>query len=176
MKRCIFIMLLSIIIHNISAQTNNKERVSFATTLGTGISMNTPSSTPIAWQIIGYYNLTERWSVGIGTGLSFYEKTLIPIYGDVKFQIGKQRKFTPFAEFAIGGSFAPTSEANGGFFMHPSIGIQYPIKNKIRLQLAIGYEWQELERLKKQTDDYFQKVFSEKLFHHSITVKIGVEF
>ena len=176
MKRFIFILLLCIAFNSAKAQTNSESKISYATTVGTGISMSTPSSTPFTWQVLGYYNLTERWSIGAGTGLSFYEKMLIPVYGDVRFQIGRERKFTPYAEFAIGYSFAPSSDANGGFFMNPSIGIQYPLKNKMKLQLAIGYEAQELERLKKQTDSYFHKEFEEQLSHHSISFKIGLRF
>ena len=49
-------------------------------------------------------------------------------------------------------------------------------KNKIKLQLAIGYELQKLERLKTQTDNYFHKEFAEKLSHNMISVKFGLCF
>ncbi|GAB6122174.1 hypothetical protein [Dysgonomonas termitidis] len=177
MKRIIFILLLSIIVISVKAQTNGESKIAFATTIGTGLPMmSTPSSTPFAWQVLGYYNLTERWSVGVGTGLSFYQKMLVPVYGDVRFQIGRERKFTPYAECAAGYSFAPSGNANGGFFMNPSIGIQYPLKNKMKLQLAIGYELQELARLKKHSDSYFLKEFEEQLSHHSISFKVGLKF
>lgn len=176
MKRFIVTLLFSLVIITAKTQTGNENKFSFATTLGTGISVSNPSPTPFTWQALGYYNLTERWLIGAGTGLSFYEETLIPIYGDVRFQITKERKFTPYAEFGVGYSFAPASDANGGFFMNPSIGIQYPLKNKMKLQLAIGYELQELERLKTQTDAYLSKAFAEKLSHHTISARIGLRF
>lgn len=176
MKRFIFIILLCIAVSSVKAQTNGESKISFATTIGTGLSMSTPSSTPFTWQVLGYYKLTDRWSAGAGTGLSFYEKTLIPVYGSIRFQIGRERKFTPYAECATGYSFAPSDNANGGYFMNPSIGIQYPLKNKMKLQLAVGYELQELERLKKHTDNFFLKEFEEKLSHHSISFKIGLRF
>lgn len=176
MKRTIFIILLSTVIISAKAQNMFKEKISFTTTAGTGFSMTEPSVTPFTWQILGYYNLTDRWAVGAGTGLSFYEKMLIPVYGDVRFQIGRERKFTPYAEFAIGYSFVPTSNTNGGSFINPSIGVQYPLKNKMKLQLALGYELQDLERLKTHTDKYFSKEFAEQLNHHSISLKIGLRF
>lgn len=176
MKRVIFISLFSLAIIIAKAQTGNENTFTFTTTLGTGIPMSTPSSTPFTWQIMGYYNLTEKWSVGAGTGLSFYEKTLIPVYGDVRFQIGRERKFTPYVEFGAGYSFAPASDANGGFFMNPSVGIQYPLKNKMKLQLAVGHELQELERSKTQMGSYFHKEFAEKLSHHTISIKLGLRF
>ena len=173
MNRFIIIIILNITFISVKAQNN---KISFATTIGTGISMSTPSYSPFTWQSIGYYNLTERWFVGVGTGLSFYEKMLIPVYGDIKYQIGREHKFTPFAEFAAGYSFAPSSNANGGFFMNPSVGILYPLKNKMKLQFAIGYELQKLEQLKKQADSYFHKEFEEQLTHNSISVRLGVFF
>ncbi|SBV98231.1 hypothetical protein [uncultured Dysgonomonas sp.] len=177
MKNLILIALLSLSVITAKAQTKEKEcKISFATTIGTGLSMSTPSKTPFTWQVLGYYNLTDRWAVGAGTGLSFYEKTLIPVFGDVKFQIGRTRKFTPYAELAMGYSFAPANDANGGYFANPSIGIQYPLKNRMRLQFAVGYEWQDLKRLKKQTDNYFHKEFEEKLWHQAISFKVGLTF
>ena len=176
MKRLIFIILLCIVVNSVKAQTSSESKIAFATTIGMGLSMSEPSSTPFTWQVLGYYNLTERWFIGAGTGLSFYEKMLIPVYGDVRFQIGRERKFTPYIEYAIGYSFAPSGNANGGFFMNPSIGIQYPLKNKMKLQLAGGYELQELERLKKHTDSYFLKEFEEQLSHHSISIRLGLSF
>lgn len=176
MKRIFFSILLSITVLGVKAQNIFVEKISFATTVGTGLSMSTPSSTPFTWQVLGYYNLSDRWAFGVGTGLSFYEKMLIPMFGDVRFQIGRERKITPIAEFAMGYSFASSSSANGGFFMNPSIGIQYPLKNKMKLQLALGYELQELERLKKQTDSYFHKEFAEELSHHTISAKLGLRF
>lgn len=177
MKKILFTVLICSALAAVHAQTGNKERkISYATTIGTAVVMGTPSSTPFTWQVMGYYNLADRWSVGVGTGLSFYERMLIPVFGDVRFQIGRTRKFTPYAELGAGYSFAPQSNANGGFFMNPSIGIQYPLKNKIKLQLAVGYELQKLERLKTQTDSYFEKEFVERLSHNSISIKLGLLF
>lgn len=176
MKRLIFIILLCIAVSGAKAQNNGESKIAFATTIGTGLSMYEPSYIPFTWQVLGYYSLTERWSVGAGTGLSFYEKMLVPVYGDVRFQIGRERKFTPYLEYAAGYAFAPSGSGNGGFFMNPSIGIQYPLKNKMKLQLALGYELQELQRLKKHIDNYFEKEFEEQLSHHSISVKLGLRF
>lgn len=178
MKQLIFIILLSITMVNVRAQNsnNNENKFSFVTTVGTSLPMDEPSTTPFTWQVLGYYNITDRWAVGAGTGLSFYEKMLIPIHGNVRYQIGKERRFTPYAELAIGYSLAPSSDANGGIFVNPSIGVQYPLKNKMKLQLAVGYELQKLERLKTQTDSYFLKEFEEQLNHHSISFRIGLKF
>jgi hypothetical protein len=172
MKQFIYILLLSITFISVEAQN----KISFTTTVGTGISMDISSSMSFTWQVLGNYSLTERLSFGAGTGMTFYEKMLIPVYGNIKYQFGRERKFTPYAEFAAGYSFAPSKNATGGIFMNPSFGIQYPMKNKKKLQLAIGYELQKLELLKKQTDNYFHKEFKEQLSHPPISVRIGLSF
>ncbi len=177
MKRIFFLVLLCITVVSMKAQySNQKSKLSFTTTIGTELPVSTPSTTPFTWQLLGYCNLTERWAVGIGTGLSFYEKMLVPVYGDVKFQIGRERKFTPFVELAMGYSFAPSSDANGGYILNPSVGVQYPLTNKMKLQLSIGYTEQEFERRKKHTDNYFHKEFTEKFYYNSISFRIGLQF
>ena len=176
MKRSIFIILLSFVIITTKSQTyKNGNKILFATTFGRGIPvMDKPAEMSFTWQMLGYYNLTERWSLGAGTGLSFYEKMLIPMFGNIKFQIGPVRKITPYVELGTGYAFAPSNNANGGFFMNPSFGIQYPLKNKLKLQFAIGAELQKLERLKTQTDNNFRKEFTERLNHHAFSLKIGL--
>lgn len=69
MKKIILILLSVLIASAMKGQISN--RFTYITTIGTGIPMNEPSSTPFTWQVSGHYKLTERFSAGIGTGLSF---------------------------------------------------------------------------------------------------------
>ncbi|MFT4071223.1 MAG: hypothetical protein QM654_04800 [Dysgonamonadaceae bacterium] len=176
MKHLIFIILLSLAAISTEAQTVFKEKITFTTSIGSGLSMSTPSSSLFTWQVMGHYALSDKWLAGAGTGLSSYEKMLIPLYGDVRFQIGRERKLTPFAELAMGYSFAPAKDANGGVFANPSFGMQFPLKNKNKLQLSIGYQLQALERVKTHTDNYLSEEFEEKLNHQSISFKFGLRF
>lgn len=152
------------------------ERLTFSTTIGTGISMSTPSYTPFCWQFIGHYHINKRFSAGIGTGLSFYEKALVPLFIDAKFNITKPQKFTPFLECGVGYSFAPDKNASGGFYFHPSIGMQYSIHNNKSLFVAIGYELQELKRLKEYENTLFTAEFEEKISHNLLSLKCGIIF
>ena len=101
---------------------------------------------------------------------------LIPVFCDVRYQIGRERLFTPYVELAAGYSFAPVSTANGGLFVNPSLGVQCRLKNRLKLQLAVGYELQKLERLRTSSDTYFNKAFAEKLSHNSLSIRFGVLF
>ena len=152
------------------------ERLRFSTTIGTGIPMSSPASTPFAWQVLGYYTINQRLSAGIGAGISLYEKTLIPLFADAKFNITKPKKFTPYIECGVGYSFAISQNANGGFYLSPSVGIEWSIYGRNKLLLAIGYESQSLERLKMHEDQYFDAEFKEQLNHNAISIKIGFIF
>ena len=176
MKRTILIILASLATITVSAQGKGENKFAVATTLGVGVSLGGIPKTPITWQVLGYYRLTDRWAVGTGTGLSFYEKMLIPVFGDVRYQIGRERRLTPYVELAAGYSFAPSGSANGGLFLNPSVGVQFPLKNRLKLQLAVGYELQKLERLRTSSDAYFNKAFAEKLNHNSLSIRFGVLF
>lgn len=80
MKKFIFIFaLLSFITVCADGQTDSR-RLSYTTYIGTGFSMNQPSYTPFNWQIVSHYHISQRFAIGAGSGLSVYEKLLIPLY------------------------------------------------------------------------------------------------
>lgn len=173
MKKATLILLLILLVQTAQGQTR---RFSYAMTIGTGIALNEPSSTPFSWQVAGYYNIGSRFSAGIGTGVSCYEKTLIPLFGDVRFLMIRPRRFTPFLECSAGYAFAPGKDANGGLYFNPSIGVKYALRSGIKLLLSTGYEIQKMERLKSYNDNYVSSGFSEKLRHNSISLKAGILF
>lgn len=172
----IFVILVVLFIVVAGARAENPDRFSFATTIGTGIPMSTPSSTPFSWQALGYYNFNQRFSAGIGTGISIYEKALIPLFADVKFNVIRPRKFTPYLACGAGYSLAPGKHANGGFYLNPSVGVEWAVCPKMKLLFAVGYELQKLERLKSHSNQYFEAAISEQLRHNAISIKVGVLF
>lgn len=174
MKKYIFLSLIIFIVLGTKAQRGG--HFIFGTTIGTRIALSTPESTPFTWSLLGYYSIGRRFSAGIGTGLSFYEKTLIPLFVTAKFTLLPLRKFTPYLECGAGYSFAPDPNANGGFYLNPSVGLQYTLRENKKIFLTLGYELQKLERLKNYENSLFRAEFAEKLRHHSISIKVGFLF
>lgn len=176
MKHFIFTLtLLFLIVIHADGQTDNKH-FSYTTYIGTGLSMSQPSQTPFNWQIIAHYHIGQRLTIGAGSGLSIYEKALIPLYANAQFFMTRPKKLTPYLECNIGGSLAAAKETNGGFYLSPSVGAQVKLTQKLKMNIALGYEIQQLERLKQRTDEYFHTEFKEELSHYSITLKVGLTY
>ena len=174
MKKIILLIIASCTVAMATAQ--KKEHFTFATSVGIRRDLSETAAHTFSLQVLGYYAITKRFSVGVGTGLSIYEKVLIPLFADAKFLIIKPRKFTPYIECGVGYSFAPNKNANGGFYLNPSAGVEYSICKSKKLFLALGYESQKLERLKTQKQSLFTAEFAEKLSHNAISIKIGFMF
>jgi hypothetical protein len=138
--------------------------------------MSAPSRTPLTWQAAGYYNFNNRFSAGVGAGLSFYEKMLVPLFVDIHFNITKPRKFTSYIACSAGYGFAPDKNANGGFYFSPQIGLQYSLGGSKKLFFAAGYELQEFERLKTYESSHLKAEFAEQLSHNSVSLKVGFMF
>ena len=176
MKHFIFTLtLLFLIVIHADGQTDSKH-FSYTTYIGTGLSMGQPSQTPFNWQIIAHYHIGQRFTIGAGSGLSIYEKALIPLYANAQFFMTRPKKLTPYLECNIGGSLAAAKETNGGFYLSPSVGAPVTLTQKLKMNIALGYEIQQLERLKQRTDEYFHTEFKEELSHHSITLKVGLTY
>ncbi|MCS2864609.1 hypothetical protein NXW13_12025 [Bacteroides thetaiotaomicron] len=119
MKHFIFTLtLLFLIVIHADGQTDSKH-FSYTTYIGTGLSMGQPSQTPFNWQIIAHYHIGQRFTIGAGSGLSIYEKALIPLYANAQFFMTRPKKLTPYPECNIGGSLAAAKETNGGFYLSP---------------------------------------------------------
>lgn len=170
------LLAVFIICGEVLAWGQDTGRFTYVTTVGAGIAMNEPAATPFLWQLMGYYNLNKRFSAGVGTGISCYEKTGIPVFVGIRFMLIQPRQFTPYLSGAAGYAFVPGKRANGGLYVHPSTGVLYDFRNRMTFLLAVGYELQKSERLKEYKDSFFKAEFSEKLKHSSLVVKFGVVF
>lgn len=160
----------------LAAGQNENPRFSYAATVGTGIAMSAPRSTPFLCQVSGYYAVKQRLLLGIGTGVSAYEKVMIPLFADVKFRLTRLLRFTPYVQCGAGYGFACAKKANGGMYLAPSVGAEFMAGKKLRMQAAVGYESQKLERVKRYEDRFFASEFRERLNHSSLTLRVGFLF
>lgn len=175
--RTLFIAILFILFTvSLSAQTSDCKQYSVSASVGTGIVMSKPSTTPFTLNINGYYSFTERWSAGAGTGYSLYDsESLIPIYAVGQYTMRPSFRLNPFIDCSVGYAFAPDSNVNGGLLLNPSVGVQYKLWGK-QFILGVGHQLQKLERKKATVNSYFSAEFEEKISFSSISFKLGIKF
>ena len=65
----------------------------------------------------------------------------------------RPKKLTPYLECNIGGSLAAAKETNGGFYLSPSVGAQVKLTQKLKMNIALSYEIQQLETLFKNKEN-----------------------
>jgi hypothetical protein len=102
------------------------------------------------FNFVNGYQLTEKMFVGVGTGIKYFtesEMTLIPLYADFKYSFLNQ-KVSPMFGFSAGFSFNPNNGFEGeGFLFNPSLGAQIKGKNKMRYNISLNYQTQQLNFL-----------------------------
>lgn len=174
MKRVVLSVVAALVVLTACAQ--RARRFSFSTDVGAGVPLSEPASTPLLWQVTGYWNVGERFAVGVGTGLSFYEKTLVPVYGDAKLLVARPQRFTPFLQCGAGYAFAAEGNARGGLLFAPAVGVECALRGTLRLFVTAGYGQQRMERLKTCAGPRFAAAFRERLNHRSLTFRVGVRF
>lgn len=159
-----------------TARGEERSRFSIVTTVGTGISLAQPASTPLLWRAAGYCRIGSRLFAGAGTGLSFYQTTLLPLYGDLRLDLTRPRRFTPFVAFGAGYAFALSADANGGVLWMPAAGVRYGAGRRIGLIFSIGCEWQRTQRLRRFENRWLRAEFAEELRHATLVFRIGAAF
>lgn len=176
MKRIIIGVLCAL--SSLPAVAQERERrFTYSAEAGIGMPLGTPKATPVLLRAAAYYHPGDRWELGAGSGVSFYDKTvLIPLFGEVRFGLTRPRRVTPYLAFAAGYSFAPATGIDGGLLISPAVGVKWRLRPRLRVHLAVGYEGQKLARLKSYADSYFSYGFREKLSHHSLAVRAGITF
>lgn len=168
------ILMIAILASSVSLLAQDKYSISAK--VGSGISMSSPDITPFTVEAMVHYNLTSHWAFGAGTGYGLYDNiSAIPLYANVKYTINPKAKYNMFADCSIGHSFAVGSGKNGGFYLNPEFGVQRKLWNKT-FSFAVGYQWQDLERRKSNSDNYVSSQFIEELCLQSVSLKLGVIF
>lgn len=153
-----------------------KEKVCFRTNMSIGMPLLDSDVKPLSLLFSAEYRLHPQFSVGLGTGLSKYDHLMIPTFAILHWQLTQRHRLAPFLACNIGHAFAPQRHVNGGFYLTPSVGVSYRMKERNQVSLSIGYELQEYEQLQSYESPALLTQYVEKISNHAITVNVGVTF
>lgn len=175
MKRITILLLMSCLMMQLHAQTL-REKISMQAHLTAGMPLADSDIKPLAFLTSAEYQLHPRFSAGIGAGLSKYEHLMLPVFASCHWCISQPHRFTPFIACNIGHAFAPKKHVSGGFYLSPSVGVSYKLKEHHNLLLAIGYELQEYSQLVTYENTTFLAQYVENVSNHAINASIGFTF
>lgn len=153
-----------------------REKINFRTNLTVGLPLADSDVKPLSLLASAEYQLHPRFSAGLGSGVSKYDHLMLPVFATLHWQITKPHRFTPFLGCNIGHAFAPKKHVSGGFYLTPSVGVSYKLKDRQSLSLSIGYELQEYSQLINYESTMYLTQYVEDISNHAITASIGFTF
>ncbi|MCU4177029.1 hypothetical protein [Carboxylicivirga sp. N1Y90] len=128
------------------------------------------------------YHFSPNLSMGIGSGLEFYEETVLPAFVEAQYNF-KSRKINPFV-FAHGGwAFAiddrksnsmQTYDSKGGMRYGGGLGCIMWFNANNGIVFQVGYQFQEIEV--EKTESYVQNNSTLIDEYNRFAVKIGFYF
>jgi len=143
-----------------------------------GIGYPLPESDRIPMQITAdvNYSFTPRLFLGLGTGIKQIEKTLLPLYAGLRWNMTHSRRVLLFLEGQCGYSFTLSPNSSGGNLWGGFFGCNFPLKSKNSIALSLGYEYQGYKILRSSHTELFDVECIEYIGHNSLCIKLGYIF
>lgn len=134
------------------------------------------------------YQWNPKFQTGIGIGLEYYERTVAPIFLDIRYNF-KNKQLSPFVYFQGGWIHSFADENNhgsyyygnneknkyqSGYMINPGVGIKYRFTSGSALIFSVGYRHQQfhLERYNKYTEETIDRFET----YNRFSVKVGFVF
>lgn len=128
--------------------------------------------------IVNGYQLNKRFSVGLGTGIQFWQVTqqvTLPVFADFEATF-MQTTISPYADLRLGYCWALSKDEilpKEGIYFSPTIGFRWGINQNSALKLGVGYLVQGSEITRNFST---LNAFVETIYFHSLVAKVAFEF
>ena len=139
----------------------------------------------LSFLLSGKYNLNERFSAGISTGVEHFEIPILPVAGEFQADIFKRRA-TPYIYVRGGYGFKLISDEEnndysviykGGPMFGAGIGIKKRFNSEFAMTFSIGYRHQQTyEERDYLFSDWWNSDYSRQYFMNRAAFKIGFVF
>jgi hypothetical protein len=131
---------------------------------------------------INGYRLNQKYHIGVGTGIEYFEYITIPLFGEVRYELPTTGGSRPFFSVKTGYSFAlqnPNESGKthkGGFLLSPEIGCRYSVNQKATIVISLGYNYQHLSYKEARNPSWSETVQESTILTHynRISLRIGV--
>lgn len=141
----------------------------------------------LKFNVINGYQFNPYFSVGIGTGFRYYEyygyygysegeedTWLIPFFADLRANF-VDGPISPYLSVGIGYSFNASDDFKGaGFIFNPVVGINFKITEKQSMHIGLGFELQNMGKLKRYSGGVFVDETAKNC--NAFSINLGVSF
>lgn len=128
------------------------------------------------------YQFNPNLYAGVALGLNYFPSEitgtdgfgLIPLYADARYSFLPKNPISPYAGMGAGFSFDPNNSFEGaGFYFNPSVGAQYSINKRYKINLSFNYRLQQMPFLVVNSSGGISKVIR---FSESAGIAVGFVF
>jgi len=112
------------------------------------------------------YQFLPYFYMGVGAGMSYFHESkavAVPVFADLRADFFNN-SITPFVDFKVGYSVADVT----GFYMSPSLGCRFGLKQNLALNFSVGYTMQKY--------DWETYYFNGTENCGGLNIRLGVEF
>ena len=125
----------------------HKQKSNFILDCGYQIGIRYHSSDRLKINSFYSFNLSPKFSLGLGTGTRYYHKVdefFVPLYLDSRFDFSNEGTTMPFISMDLGYSFHPNEGKMDkvGVLFNVAVGCGKQLSDNLRINLSIDYEGQ----------------------------------
>ena len=129
------------------------------------------------------HQFKNYFAIGGGFGIDLYEDLLMPVFLDIRGNLGKGN-LTPYYALDLGygfplgkwlnnDEFSNATNVKGGKFIYPAVGLKFATRNSLAFQMDVGYNFQQNER---DLNWWWGNGASEKIWYKSLAIRMGIAF
>ena len=158
MKRCIFLFLCCCFFYSAKSQVKKKKAYQFHSINSLAL-VNGNNGAAAALQTVNGFTSGHLFA-GIGVGLDYYQYRTIPLFADIRYEVGEKRnKFFIYGDVGINFSWVQdefydepviwngnrSNNFNNGFYSDAGLGLSAGFKNGNAFILSLGYSRKTME-------------------------------
>ncbi len=159
-KRVLILLFCCAYFFTVSAQSNKNKSYQFHSINCLAL-INGNNGVSGALQTVNGF-AKDQWFAGIGVGLDYYQYRTVPVFADLRYEIGKQRnKFFVYGNAGVNFEWAQdyfydepsiwntnsTSQFENGFYNDAGIGLKAVFKNSNAFVLSLGYSRKTMKEI-----------------------------
>lgn len=140
-----------------------------------------PETTSIRFRVVKEHRFNPKFSVGLGTGFTFYHDplSLVPLLLNAKYRQA-EGNVTPFVSLSVGYNISILSDTDtdidghsGGYLLNPAIGLQFATKSRVGWHISAGFN---IDRSNFSREGFDGRIVETDITYRRFMLGMGLAF